>query len=126
MFRIGNNGVITMHRGDDISFPLFLNKGTEYAPIRYEFNVGDGCEVYFYIMLPHTTFDNALVKKTFTTETGENINENKDMIISLDSSDTMNLYQREYFYEVRVKVFLNGKYEYNTVIGRTPILIVES
>ena len=49
MLKIDSNQCIKMSRGDDVKFPLFLNKGTTTDPIRYKFFEGQGCEVYFYI-----------------------------------------------------------------------------
>ena len=49
MLKIDSNQVIKMSRGDDVKFPLFLNRGTAAEPIRYVFEEGKGCEVYFYI-----------------------------------------------------------------------------
>lgn len=49
MLKIDSNQVIKMSRGDDVKFPLFLNRGTAAEPIRYSFEEGKGCEVYFYI-----------------------------------------------------------------------------
>jgi len=49
MLKIDSNQCIKMSRGDDVKFPLFINKGTVNEPIRYAFEEGQGCEVYFYI-----------------------------------------------------------------------------
>lgn len=49
MLKIDNNQCIKMSRGDDVKFPLFVNKGTSSSPIRYVFVPDCGCEVYFYI-----------------------------------------------------------------------------
>jgi hypothetical protein len=49
MLKIDSNQVIKMSRGDDVKFPLFLNRGTLTAPVRYVFEENKGCEVYFYI-----------------------------------------------------------------------------
>ena len=49
MLRIDSKQTIKMSRGDDVKFPLFLNRGTVSEPIRYTFEPNKGCEVYFYI-----------------------------------------------------------------------------
>lgn len=49
MLKIDSNQVIKMSRGDDVKFPLFLNKGSVSEPVRYSFKPNQGCEVYFYI-----------------------------------------------------------------------------
>ena len=36
MFEISNEGNITLNRGDSFKTPIFINKGTEIEPNRYE------------------------------------------------------------------------------------------
>lgn len=38
MFRIDSNQVIKISKGDDVKYPMFLNKGTLENPVRYQFN----------------------------------------------------------------------------------------
>ena len=49
MLKIDSNQTIKISRGDDVKFPLFINKGSITEPIRYVFEKDRGCEVYFYI-----------------------------------------------------------------------------
>lgn len=121
MFTINTDRCIKMNIGDDVQFPLFLNNGTRSNPVRYEFEKDDGCEVYFYILSVNGCYDNFILKKTFntngtiTTEKGNSdeieeyqvdsiINDNKDIVITLDSSDTIDLCPNEYIYVVRAKI----------------------
>ena len=120
MFTINTNKVIKMNRGDDVQFPLFLNNGTRSNPIRYEFEKDDGCEVYFYLLPVHGDYEDFVLKKTFSTsgiiitETEEGasstkyvdtvINDNKDVVITLDSEDTVNLCPGQYIYVARARI----------------------
>lgn len=120
MFTVNSNMAIKMNRGDDVQFPLFVNNGTRSNPIRYEFETDDGCEIYFYLLPVNLSYENFVLKKTFKTSgeiitqkspTGvmvttyfETINQNKDMVITLDSSDTIDLEPQQYNYVVRAKI----------------------
>ena len=109
-----------MNKADDVQFPLFVNNGTRVNPIRYEFEDNDGCEVYFYLLPVHGSFEQFVLKKTFNTNgtiTTEKpgkestikyvssiINDNKDVVITLDEDDTIDLCPDMYTYVVRAKV----------------------
>ena len=121
MFTVNTNWDIKMNKGDDVQFPLFINNGTRVNPIRYEFENYDGCEVYFYLIPIHGSFEDYYIKKIFNTDgtittyyKGQEeptvkyvdtiINKNKDVVITLDSEDTINLCPQQYIYVVRAKV----------------------
>lgn len=125
MFTINTNRVIKMNIGDDVQFPFFLNNGDRTHLNRYEFEtVTDPfyeCEeIYFYIIPLHHDYRDFVLKKTFscngtiitekpnkepiTTTGNDNINENKDIVITLKSNDTLPLCADEYNYMVRAKV----------------------
>ena len=135
MLRIDTNWAIRMNRGDDVSFPFFLNKGTVKEPIRYEFKAGDGCELYFYIMHVNQNPDCPIKKLTFTSdndlwidpETGE---PNGDIRIRLRTFDTAKMPEGEYRYQVKAKIRDtsqdNLEYAINTVTNRLPFIIVDS
>ena len=119
MFTINTNYVIKMNRGEDVQFPLFINNGTKLNPIRYTFENNDGCEVYFYLIPIHGSYEDFILKKTYTTDNhivtesheaiitkrvNTNINANKDIVITLEEEDTKNLCPGHYKYLVRAKV----------------------
>lgn len=125
MFTVNTNRVIKMNRGDDVQFPLFVNNGDRTHFNRYEFNKVisplDECEeIYFYILPLHCSYEQFLLKKTFscngtivtekpntesvTTIGNDNINDNHDFVITLKESDTLSLCPGEYVYVVRAKV----------------------
>ena len=61
MVSLGDDGVITMNRGDTAKFPLFINKGTSLQPSRYE--LGDKDQVFLALMEPNQPFEEALLKQ---------------------------------------------------------------
>ena len=120
MFTINTDKTIKMNRGDDVQFPLFLNNGTRAKPIRYEFEPDDGCEIYFYLLPLHGSYEDYIIKKTYSTSgvivtyipgsepttklVNSIINDYGDVVITLDSEDTVDLCPGQYVYVVRAKV----------------------
>lgn len=131
MFRIDTNWAIRMDKGDDIKFPLFLNRGTAQEPIRYVFQEGDGCEVYFYIMKINQNPECPVIKLTFTSDEDLYVDASGhtdgDMMIKIRHEDTADIPEGEYRYQVKAKIKdLNGDYVINTVTNRLPFYILDS
>lgn len=174
MLKIDSNMVIKMSRGDDVKFPLFLNRGTAAEPVRYVFENNKGCEVYFYIfdygsienhpwnyidsdgydpnssteyepILTKVYSDDGTIHTILYGEEQEevigakNINSNGDMEIWLFNSDTKDIPQGSYVYQIKAKL-IDSDYEpevnentgdtiyhyvYNTVTNRLPIYIMD-
>ena len=121
MFNISNNGIITVSRGDNFTVQLFINQGTELNPIR--FTIGENCEVYLGIMEPNQKFEDALIKKRYTTKS---LNKNGDIVVSIKHQDTACLVPGKYFYEFKLRA-LNpdtNEYEVNTIIPKKEFNII--
>ena len=69
MLEISNNGIITMSRGDYAEIPLFINQGNQMYPIRYSLLKDDKSTIAFAIMTPQQQFEQALIKKIYTSKT---------------------------------------------------------
>lgn len=146
MLTISNNGIITVNRGDDFSVPLFINRGTELAPVRYvlkdddEIYLGilsagadylldtDGTKFFVedeitYLGIPEidTYFENAVVRKTFTKD---NLNENGDVILKFAHVDTKFLLPGNYYYQVRAKITKDNEEYINTVVRKTAFIVL--
>lgn len=120
MFTVNSDMCIKMNKGDDVQFPLFVNNGTRLKPSRYVFTEDDGCEVYFYILPLHKSYNDFILKKTYKSsgeiitekckseeiETRQTsvLNNNGDFVILLDSDDTADMIPGHYIYVVRAKV----------------------
>lgn len=115
MLNISKNGILSMTRGDTVSTELFLNAGTELSPVRYELTGKD--KIYLGIMQANEYFETALIKKIYTKE---NLNENKDVIISFTPDDTKNVLPGNYYYEIKLEKE-NG--EVHTVVDKTLFVI---
>ena len=147
MLTIANNGIITVNRGDDFSIPLFINRGTELAPVRYTLKSGeeiylgifsaganylldtDGTKFFVedeitYLGIPEINeyFENAVVRKTFTNA---NLNENGDVILKFTHNDTKFLLPGSYFYQIRAKLLVNDEEYINTIVRKTLFIVLE-
>lgn len=145
MFKIDSNQVIKMSKGDNIKFPLFLNKGNQICPIRYEFKPGDGCEVYFYLFNYNAPDSSPILEKTFKSDTDlwqEYVGKfNGDMKIELSPDDLLtdgkhkfsDMCEGMYLYQIKAKLLDvkasdiagHNVYEINTVTNRHPFYIID-
>ena len=98
------NNMVTLTRGDTFERPLFLNKGTELKPIRYELKTDD--RVYLAITEPNQPFEKAVLKKVYGRE---NTNINGDVVIRLESEDTEMLIPGQYYYTIKAEFVNNYK-----------------
>lgn len=113
MLGISNKGIIHLTRGDSMRAPLFINNGTDTAPIRYNLTPDD--IIYFAIMEPNQSFENAIVKKVFTI--ADEMTEHGDLWIKLNPADTEYLLPGKYFYTIKLKTnCADGTYSVRTII----------
>ena len=97
MFNIAPNGVITLNRGDNFEYIFKINEGTLLEPVYYTLTVAD--KLYFGIMEPNQQFENAIVKKVFTSY---NNTEDGNVKITLNHLDTAYLRPGLYYYEIKL------------------------
>lgn len=116
---ISSNGFITLNRGDTFSAPLFINQGDPLNPLRFDINLHPEANIYFGVMEPNQSFENALIRKKYnkaSLQTGA-----KDVVITLTPGETEYLHPGKYYYEVKLE--LNPRRVY-TVIPKTEFFIV--
>lgn len=114
MFDISNEGNIQLIRGDSLSLALFINEGNELYPVRYDLTDDD--TVYFALMEDGQLFENAILKKMYTSKNAQT--KEGDLIISLSTEDTQNLREGLYKYTIklRTKNEDTGEYQVDTVV----------
>ncbi len=89
------NNIIVMNRGDSLEF-----KPHEIAFGDYTTYVLQGDDtLYFGLMDPGQHFEEALVRKVFTTE---DINSLEDFVLELEPNDTLDLLPGKYFYAMKL------------------------
>ena len=121
MFNISRDGIVTLSRGDNVSIPLFINAGTEIAPVRYPLQDND--IIYFGVCEPNQPFETAIVRKVYDKDNRE-INDNGDLVITFDSNDTEYLEDGLYYYIVKLSTKNeNGDELITTLIHKTKFYI---
>lgn len=99
MINISNNSLIEMNRGDSFYYPLFINKGKNLELERYILSGND--TVYLSIMEPNQPFDFGVVRQIYTKD---NLNQNGDLILKIETKDTQNLVPGVYYLEIKIKL----------------------
>ena len=85
MFDISYDGIVRLSRGDTANITLFINQGTKIEPIRY--HLKDNDILYFAICEPNQLFEDAIVKKVFTTD-DSTFTDDGDLVIKINTIDT--------------------------------------
>ena len=98
MFRISNNGIVTVTRGDSFSLKVFMNLRSNSFPAPYELQEGD--IVYFGLTEPNQPFEHALIRKTATRDDLES-----EFIVVFNFSPEMTEYimPGNYYYTIKLK-----------------------
>ena len=117
MSSIANNGIITIHRGDNIDYPIFINRGTKLQQIPYFLAPGD--ILYISICEANQPFNHGVIRKMLTSEDTDIYNQVHFTIIP---SDTENLKPGIYYYEIKLKL-TNDKQ--TTIVPRQRFIILE-
>lgn len=122
MSMIRDNGVIIMSRGDTFSAPLFVNIGTDDAPVRVDFNKFHDMDVVFQIVTYEAT-PREVFSKTFTYK---DANELGDVVITLTKEDLTDLLAGVYNYTVTGTMFDETTQEVfmYTIVPVTTIMIM--
>ena len=102
MYQISTNNIISLCRGDSFIVPLFINQGSKCYPIRYNLHNHKSFELYLGIMECNQKFEDAVLRKKWTYNTGL-INQYGDLMVGLSPDDTLLLHPGKYFYQVKMK-----------------------
>lgn len=102
MINISNNGFISVHRGDSFKVPLFINKGTRDESARLYIKTHPRAKIYFGLMEPNQPFEEAVVKKMYTSSSS--INSYGDLVIKFKPSDTEYLHPGQYYYSIKAEI----------------------
>ena len=132
MFKISENKIITVSRGDSFSLDVFVNLGYGCCPVQYIPKEGD--KVYFGLMEPNQPFEFALIRKVF----GENdVNPDNGLVhMEFKPEDTEYLLPGLYYYSVKLATpiyedsedsdeEIEPRYEVSTVIAKTKFYIID-
>lgn len=120
MINISNNGFISIHRGDSFSVPLFLDIGQCGNPVRFDITKNPGSIIYLGVMEPSKKFEDAVIRKKYTSESV--VNDQHDIVVSFSPEDTLNLFPGKYYYEIKI-AHADGRVD--TLTPRTEFFIFE-
>lgn len=123
MFKISNNGIITVNRGDSFELPITLNIGGSVDFVNYELSPDD--EIYLGVMEPGQPFETAILRKKFTY--ADQVSTDGNIVIRFWPNDTCCLLPGKYYYQVKLqtKDAATGRYDVETVIDKTLFYIQE-
>lgn len=118
MFDVDKNGVVTITAGDSGRSTLFVNSGTDYAPIRYRLKEGDSCKLTVTeINAPKNAAP--LIEKVFTLA---DLNDDGDIKIFFAPTDTDSLRPATYSYKVKL---FTSEGDVNTIVDKTNFIVIE-
>jgi hypothetical protein len=99
MFAEVLNGKITHYRGDTLSTPIRIFTGSKLYPVSYTLKPTD--KLYFGVMEPNQSFENAILKKVFDYESSKDSEGNT--LLLLKSTDTEKMLVGKYYYMIKLK-----------------------
>ena len=106
---------VCLNRGDDATFTLHINEGSNLDPMQYKLHDED-C-LYFAIEEPNQPFENAIVKKVINLKNNL-LDKNGNITFDITSEDTLLLMPGLYYYEIKAKLYRGNQYRngYLTVV----------
>ena len=125
MSSISKNNIITMNRADTFKFPFTITVGSSINYFIYDMVEGD--KLYLAVLEPNQKWENALIKKVYTSE-DYNI-ENQEVTIRFVPEDTEYVKPGTYYYQIKLfrpKENVDDTFDaIDTLIPRTKFIILE-
>lgn len=120
MLSIDSNGNLKLNKGDTFKLPLFIDVSDNlFASVRLPLREDD--KIIFNILEGNNCFCKPLIHKEFTLA---DTNENMDIIISFESTDTSWMCPGIYFYEVKfIRKVDNQEDKIITIVPRRKFVI---
>lgn len=91
--------ILSMNRGDSFELRIKINF-EPHSHLPYQLKEGDA--LYFGLMDPNQSFENALIKKKIIPDE-EIVYKHGTAIIRLDPEDTIDLIPGKYYYQIKLK-----------------------
>lgn len=108
MFNIDQtSGIVTMNRGDTVSFTIHINQGDNIDPFQYKLKPQDN--LYFAVEEPNQPFEQAILKKLINTSNNL-LDIDGNITFNLESKDTQCLMPGLYYYEIKAKLYKGNQY----------------
>lgn len=116
MFDIDKNNKITITRGDTGNGILFINCGTKEKPVQYLLTENDKVQLFVF-KIGNTS---PILTKEFTNL---DLDEEKNIKIRFNSSDTLDLPTAGCEYVYSVKVITNNGLDVSTIINKVAFIV---
>lgn len=100
-------GEVDLSRGDNATFTLHINQGSNLNPLQYKLKDKD--RIYFAIEEPNQPFENAIVKKVIDLENNL-LDKNGNITFDITPNDTVLLMPGLYYYEIKAKLYKGNQY----------------
>ena len=100
--------IVSLTRGDDATFTLHINQGSDFNPLQYVLKEKD--RLYLAIEEPNQPFECAIVKKVIDLQNNL-LDKNGNITFKLTPEDTMCLLPGLYYYEIKAKFYRGNKYQ---------------
>lgn len=123
MFRLSNNGIISVNRGDSFELPITLiASDSALEPVYYAMKDTD--ILYVGIMEPNQPFECALIRKKVTAENQEG---SCHIAVRFWPEDTINVLPGKYYYQVKLETIdpVTLRHDVETVVDKTLFYIRE-
>lgn len=106
-------GEVNLSRGDNATFTLHINQGSNLNPLQYKLKDKD--RIYFAIEEPNQPFENAIVKKVIDLENNL-LDKNGNITFDITPDDTVLLMPGLYYYEIKAKLYKGNQYRNSYLI----------
>jgi hypothetical protein len=126
MAHISPNNIITINRGDTFGYTFYINLGTKMHPILHTLEEGE--KLYLGVSEANFQFENAIIKKVFTSADADS---EGVIYIEFASTDTLNLLPGNYYYSIKLSQPIPdtseivGLEKVTTLVPRTKFVIIE-
>ena len=126
MFKLSENGIVTVNRGDSFELPITLNIGSSVKHVEY--TLTDDDVLYLGIMEPNQPFETALIRKKFVKS---ELDENGNIKVRFWPEDTICVLPGKYYYQVKIQTKAidpktnKERFDIETVIDKTLFFIQE-
>lgn len=117
MFKIAENGIVTLNAGDSFKVPLyvFFNDESQQYELQ-EFNT-----IYFSLMEPQDSFNHGVIRKIYTYK---DFSHDGGVYIEFKPEDTEDLHPGVYYYEVKLQEIKDNKEYITTIIPKRKFYIL--
>lgn len=123
MITISPNNIIKFVHGDTIDkAPIFIDCTNDETSTAFKYIVKENDKILFSIMEANQDFNEGIIRKIFTKD---DLDENGKLLLSLDSSDSLNVLSGTYSYSIKLVQIRDEKVIASTIITKTKLYILE-